>query len=233
VPKARFPGLDGSEIISKNLTLLHNLFKMIKLFRKIFSYQSAEKEDDKMKYLITGLGNMGPDYEGTRHNIGFEVIDHLCERFDVSLKDSNLGFMAEIKHKGRTIHLLKPTTYMNLSGKAIRHWMTKLDIPVERSLVVLDDVNLEPGVVKLKPKGSDGGHNGLKSIQQMIGTNKFPRLRIGIGRNFHSGDQVRYVLGKWSSEERETIDEAVVKASEACLQFATIGIQHTMNSINK
>lgn len=164
-----------------------------------------------MKYLITGLGNMGPDYDGTRHNIGFDVIDHLCEQFGVEMKDSSLGFLGEMKHKGRSIYLLKPTTYMNRSGKAIRHWMTKLKIPVERTLVILDDVNLEPGTIKLKPKGSDGGHNGLKSIQQMLGTFSYPRLRIGIGRNFHSGEQVRYVLGRWTSEELEQINPAIKK----------------------
>lgn len=185
-----------------------------------------------MKYLITGLGNMGPDYDDTRHNIGFEVIDKLCKDFDITLKDSNFGFIGEIKHKGRTIHLLKPTTYMNLSGKAVRHWMTKLNIPIERTLVVLDDVNLEPGIIKLKPRGSDGGHNGLKNINQLLGTNSYPRLRIGIGRNFHKGGQVNYVLGRWSEEERPAIEEAVAKSAEVVLKFASIGLQRTMNEVN-
>nr|MBS0038341.1 aminoacyl-tRNA hydrolase [Saprospiraceae bacterium] len=185
-----------------------------------------------MKYLITGLGNMGPDYEGTRHNIGFEVADHLAERFEVTFKDNQLGFTAEFKHKGRTIHLLKPTTYMNRSGKAIRYWMTKLKIPVDRTMVILDDVHLDLGVIKLKPGGSDGGHNGLKNIQQLLSTNKYPRLRIGIGRDFHPGQQVDYVLGKWEKSELETIQTAVAKAGEAVLDFTSIGIQRTMNKVN-
>lgn len=185
-----------------------------------------------MKYLVTGLGNMGPDYEGTRHNIGFEVVDYLAEKFKVNFKDNQLGFTAEFKHKGRAIYLLKPTTYMNRSGKAIRYWMTKLKIPVDRTLVVLDDVHLDLGIIKLKPGGSDGGHNGLKNIQQLLSTNKYPRLRIGIGRDFHPGQQVDYVLGKWEKSEREIIRTAVAKAGEAVLDYTSIGIQRTMNKVN-
>ncbi len=185
-----------------------------------------------MKYLVTGLGNMGAEYDGTRHNIGFEVVDHLAEEFNSSFKDNQLGFTAEIKHKGRTIHLLKPTTYMNRSGKAIRYWLTKLKIPVDRSLVILDDVHLDLGVVKLKPKGSDGGHNGLKNIQQMLSTTKYPRLRIGIGRNFHPGQQVDYVLGRWEESEKKVVRETVALASDSVLDFCSIGIQRTMNKIN-
>ncbi|TVQ51041.1 MAG: aminoacyl-tRNA hydrolase [Saprospirales bacterium] len=185
-----------------------------------------------MNYLITGLGNMGSDYEGTRHNIGFEVVNYLAEKQAATFSDGSLGYMADFKYKGRTIYLLKPTTYMNLSGKAIRHWLTKLKIPIDRSLVILDDINLDLGVIKMKPKGSDGGHNGLRNIQQLLGTTKYPRLRIGIGRNYHPGQQVNYVLGRWSSDEKEQIDMAIDKSASAVLDFTTIGLQRAMTNVN-
>ncbi len=185
-----------------------------------------------MNYLITGLGNMGADYDGTRHNIGFDVVDYIAEKQGATFKDGSLGFMADFKYKGRTIYLLKPTTYMNLSGKAIRHWLTKLKIPIDRSLVILDDINLDLGVIKMKPKGSDGGHNGLRNIQQLLGTTKYPRLRIGIGRNYHPGQQVNYVLGRWSTEEKEQIDIAIEKSATAVLDFTTIGLQRAMTNVN-
>lgn len=185
-----------------------------------------------MKYLVTGLGNFGEKYEKTRHNIGFEVVDYLAEKHGGSFIENTQGFTAEIKYRGRIIHLLKPTTYMNLSGKAIRYWLTKHNIPIERSLVILDDVNLDTGIIKLKPKGSDGGHNGLKHIQQMLGTTKYPRLRIGIGRDFPPGGQVQYVLGKWEASELKVIQEAIEKSAKATLQFAALGIQRAMTTVN-
>ena len=185
-----------------------------------------------MNYLITGLGNMGADYEGTRHNIGFDLVDYIAEQQNATFKDGQLGFMAEFKYKGRTIYLLKPTTYMNLSGKAIRYWLTKLKIPVERSLVILDDINLDLGVIKMKPKGSDGGHNGLRSIQQLLGTSQYPRLRIGIGRNYHPGQQVNYVLGRWEIEEKKQIQTAIDHSASAVLDFCTIGLQRAMTKVN-
>jgi len=185
-----------------------------------------------MNYLITGLGNMGPDYEGTRHNIGFDVVDYLAKKQGVAFKDSQQAFIADFKFKGRTVYLIKPTTYMNLSGKAIRYWLTKLKIPVDRSLVVLDDINLDLGIIKMKPKGSDGGHNGLRNIQQLLGTTLYPRLRIGIGRNYHPGQQVDYVLGRWTSEEKLEIDKAIELSAAAVLDFCTIGLQRAMTNVN-
>ncbi len=186
-----------------------------------------------MKYLIVGLGNMGPDYDHTRHNIGFEIVDALARESDASWRNDQLGDLAEVKHRGRTLVLLKPSTYMNRSGKAVRYWMQKLSIPKERLLVIVDDLNLPFGKQRLRGKGSDGGHNGLKDIDQMTGGNNYARLRVGIGDDFPTGRQVGYVLGKWSSEEAEKLPEITKAATEAVKAFAAIGLQHAMNQFNK
>ncbi len=193
------------------------------------------KKDSKhdMKYLIAGLGNMGPDYDHTRHNIGFEVVDALAKRLDAGFKHEQLGDLAEAKYKGRTLVLLKPSTYMNLSGKAVRHWLTKKKIPKERLLVIVDDLNLPFGQIRLRAKGGDGGHNGLKSINQLTGGNNYARLRIGIGRPKFAGEQVDYVLGKWTPEQAEKLPEIVERAADAVLLFASIGLQHAMTAVNK
>lgn len=186
-----------------------------------------------MKYLIVGLGNIGADYEQTRHNIGFEVVDKIAEALGGTFKGDTLGSVAEVKHKGRIFVLLKPNTYMNLSGKAVRYWLQKTNVSKENLLVVLDDLALPFGKLRLRSKGSDGGHNGLKSIDQLLGGNQYARLRLGIGSEFHKGQQVDYVLGKWSDEERKTLPDVLHTAAEAVKSFGTIGLTFTMNQYNK
>jgi peptidyl-tRNA hydrolase, PTH1 family len=186
-----------------------------------------------MKYLIVGLGNVGSDYEGTRHNIGFEVIDKLAADLGGTFKLDTHAFVAETKHKGRTFILIKPVTYMNLSGKAVRYWLQKHNIPKENLLVVLDDLNLPFGKQRLRPNGSDGGHNGLKNIDMLLGDNNYARLRIGIGDEFRKGQQVNYVLGKWTKKELDVLPEILTNSSETVKAFGTIGIQLTMNQFNK
>ena len=196
-------------------------------------FKNEQEELDPMKYLIVGLGNMGADYDETRHNIGFEVVDAIAKEFEVSFKNDSLGDIAEFRHKGRTFVLLKPSTYMNLSGKAVRYWLQKKKIQKENLLVVLDDLNLPFGKQRLRAKGSDGGHNGLKNIDQLNGGNNYARLRIGIGDEFSKGRQVDYVLGKWTSEEKSGLPDILKAAKETIKSFGTIGIERTMNFFNK
>lgn len=185
-----------------------------------------------MKYLIAGLGNMGAEYDHTRHNVGFEVVDALAEEFNVTFKNDQLGDIAEFKHRGRTVVLLKPSTYMNRSGKAVRYWLQKKKIEVKNLLVIMDDLNLDFGAIRLRGKGSDGGHNGLKDINQVLGGNKYARLRFGIGNDFPRGRQVDYVLGEWSDEQKEQLPELIQKAAEMSKSFVAIGLAHTMNQFN-
>lgn len=211
--------------------------KMNEIFQKIITFFSSKGENqsielDPMKYLIIGLGNPGAQYDDTRHNVGFEILDKLAKEFDATWKDDQLGYVVEIKHKGRTFVLLKPTTFMNLSGKAVRYWMQKHKIPKNKILVVLDDLNLPFGKQRLRGKGNDGGHNGLKDIDKVTGGNNYARLRIGIGGEFHKGQQVDFVLGKWSQEETDALPEIIKKATETIKAFGTIGLQFTMNQFN-
>ncbi len=185
-----------------------------------------------MKYLIAGLGNMGADYDHTRHNIGFDVVDFLSEEFNVSFKNDTLGDLAEFRHKGRTFILLKPSTFMNRSGKSVRHWLQKHNIPKDNLLVIVDDLNLPLGKIRLRGKGADGGHNGLKDIDQMTGGNNYARLRIGIGRDFFKGQQVNYVLSEWSGEEKDKLPEILKRAADAVKAFGTIGLNFAMNQVN-
>lgn len=200
--------------------------------KHIFKQQETAVADP-MKYLIVGLGNMGPDYDDTRHNAGFEVVDYLAEEMGVSFQNDTQGDLARFKYKGRTFVLLKPSTFMNRSGKAVRYWMQKEKIDKSRVLVVVDDLNLPFGKQRLRGKGSDGGHNGLKDIDQMTGGNNYARLRIGIGDEFHKGQQVDYVLGEWSAAEREKLPEIVNYAAKTIKAFATIGLNHTMSQYNR
>lgn len=186
-----------------------------------------------MKYLIVGLGNIGADYEDTRHNVGFNVVDVLAEKFEVSFKSDTHAYTTTLKHKGRTFILLKPTTYMNLSGKAVRYWLQKENIPKENLLVILDDLNLPFGKQRLRGKGADGGHNGLKNIDLLCGGNDYARLRIGISDDFKQGRQVDYVLGKWTKEEAADLPDILTKATETALSFGAIGLAMTMNVANK
>lgn len=184
------------------------------------------------RYLVAGLGNIGDEYSGTRHNIGFEVANALAEEAGAKWKSERHAFRAEMKFKGRQLVLIKPTTYMNLSGEAVRYWLQAEKIPVENLLVIVDELALPFGKLRLNPKGSDGGHNGLKSIQECLGTTNYPRLRFGIGNSFGKGYQVNYVLGPWSDEEKKTLKERVALAAEAVKSFAFIGLERTSNLYN-
>lgn len=186
-----------------------------------------------MKYLITGLGNIGYEYDNTRHNIGFEVVDLLCKSLEGSWRQDTHGDLAEVKHKGRTLVLLKPNTYMNLSGKAVRYWLQKEKILIENQMVICDDLNLPFGKIRIRPNGSDGGHNGLKSIQELLATNAYPRMRMGIGNTFSKGKQVNYVLGKWTEDELAELALFNERAAEAVKTFVTIGLDRAMNLFNK
>lgn len=214
------------------LTLLAQFLSyMFNWLKSLFT--TKQEEPDLMKYLIVGLGNMGADYDDTRHNIGFDVVDALAKEFEVTFKNDNLGDLAEFKYKGRSFVLLKPSTYMNLSGKAVRYWLQKKKISKENLLVVLDDLNLPLGKIRLREKGSDGGHNGLKNIDALNEGNNYARLRIGIGDDFNKGRQVDYVLGKWTAEEREKLPEILTFAKETIKSFSTIGLSRTMTQFNK
>ncbi len=185
-----------------------------------------------MKYLIVGLGNIGPEYELTRHNVGFLTLDRMADKFKTEWKSDRLAFSSHFKHKGRQIHLIKPTTYMNLSGKAVNYWMKELNIPKENILVVVDDVALPFGKLRMRAKGSAAGHNGLKNIEDLTGGQDYPRLRFGIGDDFPKGRQVEYVLGRWSQNEIDELPIFMDKAVDMCLSFCTIGINMTMTQLN-
>jgi peptidyl-tRNA hydrolase, PTH1 family len=185
-----------------------------------------------LKYLIAGLGNIGKEYENTRHNIGFKILDALAGASNVVYNDSRYGFVAEAKHKARTLLLLRPTTYMNLSGRAVSYWLKKENIPLENLFVLVDDIALPFGTIRIKAKGSDGGHNGLRNINEVLGNNEYARLRFGIGDNFHKGYQVDYVLGNWSKEEEKSLSPLIENCVEAVKSFTTIGLERTMNFYN-
>lgn len=186
-----------------------------------------------MKYLIVGLGNPGPEYAETRHNIGFQVLDALAGASSLVFNPARYGDQAELRHKGRTFILIKPATFMNLSGKAVRYWMDQENVPAERVLVITDDLALPFGAIRIKPKGGAGGHNGLTSIIELIGTDEFPRLRFGIGNDFARGRQSEYVLGAWNAVERKTLAERIELACKAILQFGLLGVDSAMNNFNK
>lgn len=185
-----------------------------------------------MKYLIAGLGNIGLEYEATRHNIGFMVLDHLAQEEKITFNLERHAHHAELRHKGRTIHLIKPTTYMNLSGKALKYWMQQLAIPLENTLTLTDDIALPLGKLRMKAKGSSAGHNGLKSIEELLGTQTYPRLRFGIGDNYPKGRQVDYVLGRFTEPEWRELPPLIEKAGNMIRSFCTIGIERTMNYFN-
>ena len=186
-----------------------------------------------MKYLIVGLGNIGAEYVGTRHNIGFTVLDALAEATNAVLTTARYGDVAEVRYKGRTLLLLKPSTYMNLSGKAVRYWLDTEKIPLENLLVVSDDIALPFGTLRLRPKGSAGGHNGLKNIAELLGSEEYARMRFGVGGDFPRGHQVEYVLGEWTDEERQAMPERLKVFVDAIRSFVTQGCALTMNFFNK
>ena len=185
------------------------------------------------KFLIACLGNIGPEYSGTRHNAGFEVADAMALKHKVFFESSRLADMAEIKLKGKLIVLIKPTTYMNLSGKSVKYWLEKEKIELARLLVVLDDIAIPLSRLRLRPSGNDGGHNGLKSIQEQLGTIDYPRLRFGIGGDFPKGRQVDFVLGKWEAGEIPTVAEKIIKSTEVIETFVLRGLEPAMNEVNK
>lgn len=205
---------------------------MIEFLKSLFC-STPEETYDPMKYLIVGLGNIGSDYDETRHNIGFDVVDMMAKDAEVAWKQETLGDVAELKHKGRTLVLLKPSTYMNKSGKAVKYWMEKKKIPVEKVLIIVDELQLDLGVIRLKSKGSDGGHNGLKDIAEVLGSTKYSRLRIGIGKDFRRGQQVDHVLGKWNAKEKDELIEIIPKACETAKSFAAVGLKFTMEKFNQ
>jgi len=185
-----------------------------------------------MKYLIVGLGNIGPEYAQTRHNIGFMVLDYLAHKFEAQFDVGRHAFVAEIKTKGRTFVLVKPTTYMNLSGKAIGHYLNSLKLPPEQMLVITDDIAIPFGKLRIRSKGSAGGHNGLKHIEQTLGHSNYPRLRFGVGDSFHKGKQVDYVLSNFSQDEQPELNTLIEKAADSVIAFGTIGLERTMNQYN-
>lgn len=190
------------------------------------------RENLMKKFLIVGLGNIGEKYENTRHNIGFKILDNIAAKEAIPFESEKLGSVATFRFKGRTFILLKPSTYMNLSGKAVSYWLTKENIPVENLLVICDDLNLEFGAIRVKAKGSDGGHNGLKDINATLNTQQYARYRFGVGSQFSKGRQVDYVLGEWSTDEEKLLPERLEKGYELVKSFGTAGLNNTMNTFN-
>jgi PTH1 family peptidyl-tRNA hydrolase len=198
----------------------------------IFKQKQQETIDPMKKFLIVGLGNIGSEYVNTRHNIGFKVLNHYAKKENVSFETAKLGELAQHKIKGRTVLLLKPNTYMNLSGKAIKYWLEKENIPKENLLVITDDLNLSFGTIRIKGKGTDGGHNGLKNTQLLLNSSEYPRFRFGISDEFKKGQQVNYVLGEWTEEEKAKLEERLNIASEIINSFVLSGLNETMNLFN-
>jgi PTH1 family peptidyl-tRNA hydrolase len=186
-----------------------------------------------MKYLIAGLGNIGEEYKDTRHNIGFTVLDAMATASNTSFMDKRYGAVCQVKYKGRELILLKPSTYMNLSGYAVDYWLKKEKVPVGNMLVIVDDISLPLGSIRMRHKGSDGGHNGLAHISTILGTNEYPRIRVGIGNGFRKGSQVSFVLGSWNPEERKAVEERISVVIEMIRSFAFVGTELTMTAFNK
>lgn len=205
--------------------------KLLKLLKSLFSTPN-NIEPVMKKYLIVGLGNIGADYEHTRHNIGFKILDEIAKKENVVFENQKLGAVNKFRFKGRTFILLKPSTYMNLSGKAVKYWMTKEKISLENTLIICDDLNISFGTFRLKSKGSAGGHNGLKNINEVLQTQNYPRFRFGVGAEFSKGRQVDYVLGEWNDDENSKLKERLEKTSKLIKSFGTAGIANTMSEFN-
>ena len=186
-----------------------------------------------MKYLIVGLGNIGEGYQDTRHNIGFTVLDTMAVASNISFTDKRYGAVCELRYKGRDMFLLKPSTYMNLSGNAVSYWLKKENIPLENMLIIVDDIALPLGSIRMRSKGSDGGHNGLAHINTILSTNEYARIRIGIGNSFSKGGQINYVLGKWDPEEKKFMAERISIVIDMIRSFAFKGVELTMTTYNK
>ena len=206
---------------------------MINWLKSIFKSQEIEEEILTMnKFLIVGLGNIGAEYVNTRHNIGFKILDFFARKEQLQFQDLKLGAVANFKFKGKSFTLLKPNTFMNLSGKAVRFYMDKENIPKENVLIIADDLNLAFGSIRIRAKGSDGGHNGLKNINLLLNSQEYPRFRFGISDEFRKGQQIKYVLGEWSDEEKNQLDERMTLASEIIKCFGTAGLENTMTTYN-
>ncbi len=207
---------------------------MFGLFKSFFTKNKAliEEADTMKKFLVVGLGNIGDEYANTRHNIGFKILDETAKAEGLTFETQKLGDVTTLKVKGRSILLLKPSTYMNRSGKAIKYWMEKEKIPLENLLVITDDINLPFGTIRVKTKGSDGGHNGLKDTQTSLETTNYNRFRFGVGADFGQGKQVDYVLGEWNEDEQKALPERFTKATELIKSFVLSGINRTMNQYN-
>ncbi len=199
---------------------------------EVHEHQINNTKSVSNKYLIVGLGNIGAEYVNTRHNIGFKIVDFLAKKEGINFETVKLGSLAEYKFKGRTFFLLKPNTYMNLSGKAVKFWMDKENIPLENIMILADDLNLSFGTIRIKPKGSDGGHNGLKNINLLLNTTNYTRFRFGISDEFKKGKQIDYVLGEWDESEKNKLPERLEVASEVIKTFVTAGLENAMTSFN-
>lgn len=199
---------------------------------QILRTQKENSKEVSKKFLIVGLGNIGAEYVNTRHNIGFKIIDYIASKAGVSFETEKLGAVTEYTLKGRKLMLLKPNTYMNLSGKAVHYWMQKENIAKENLLIITDDLNLAFGTIRIKGKGTDGGHNGLKNIQLLLNTSEYPRFRFGISDEFKKGQQVDYVLGEWSEAEKEKLPERFEMGKQIVESFALAGLNETMNGFN-
>ena len=200
--------------------------------KRIFGDKKVSKEELMKKFLIIGLGNIGDKYTDTRHNIGFKILDEVADEHSVSFQTEKLGDITNFRFKGRTFILLKPSTYMNLSGKAVKYWMQKEKIGIENILVVTDDLNIDFGTIRLKAKGSDGGHNGLKDIQEKLNSQQYARFRFGVGGNYSKGRQVDFVLGEWNKEETSQLIERLPTSAKIITSFGTAGLAKTMNAFN-
>jgi PTH1 family peptidyl-tRNA hydrolase len=206
---------------------------MIKWLFALFSKSKpADKTDGMNKFLIVGLGNIGAEYANTRHNIGFKALDFLAKKEGLSFENLKFGAVTELKLKGKTFFLLKPNTYMNLSGKAVKFWMDKENIPLQNVLIIADDLNLSFGTIRIRSKGSDGGHNGLKNITLILNTQEYARFRFGISDEFKKGKQIDYVLGEWNEEEKAKLPERLEVASEIIKSFGLAGLENTMTTFN-
>ncbi|CAL2080445.1 Peptidyl-tRNA hydrolase [Tenacibaculum sp. 190524A05c] len=198
----------------------------------LFGSKKETQEEIMKKFLIVGLGNIGEKYDNTRHNIGFKIVDALVKEYEESFSTEKLGDLAKLKIKGKTVFVLKPNTFMNLSGKAVLYWMKKENILVDNVLIITDDLNIDFGKVRIKGRGSAGGHNGLKDIQDKLNTGSYPRFRFGVGANYRKGGQVDFVLGKWSDEEESALIERVPTSIKAIESFVNAGLANTMNTFN-
>lgn len=205
---------------------------ILSFLEKLFNSKKETQEEIMKKFLVVGLGNIGEKYDNTRHNIGFKIVDALVKDYEESFTTEKLGDLAKLKIKGKTVFVLKPNTFMNLSGKAVLYWMKKENILVENVLIITDDLNIDFGKIRLKGRGSAGGHNGLKDIQDKLNTGSYPRFRFGVGSDYRKGGQVDFVLGKWSDEEESALIERIPTSVKVVESFVNAGLSNTMNTFN-